>query len=210
MRSVCDQVDDRDARCWAAMATTLSRETVIDAARQCIVADGLEAVSLRKLAATLGVTAPALYAYVTDKRDLLRGVAEREFQRLGSTFAQIDDPDPVERMRQMSRAYVAQALAEPELFRTMFQFSPDLAIGAKTGAEDQLATATFELALTSVVEALDSGALRPADPLTVALTMWSATHGVADMLLMGFPFDPSTQQVLVDSVIDTIITGLSA
>ncbi|MGZ4709543.1 MAG: TetR/AcrR family transcriptional regulator [Acidimicrobiales bacterium] len=192
------------------MAPPLNRQTVIDAARSCIVADGLDAVSLRKLAATLGVTAPALYAYVDDKRDLLRGVAEREFQRLSTAFEEIDDPDPVERMRQMSHAYVEQALAEPELFRTMFQFSPELAIGGPTGAEDPLATAVFERALESVVEAIDSGALRSADPITVALTMWSATHGVADMLLMGFPFDDSTRRMLIDSVIDTVLTGLAA
>jgi AcrR family transcriptional regulator len=191
------------------MATTLNRQSVIDAARQCIVADGLEAISLRKLAATLGVTAPALYAYVDDKRDLLRGVAELEFERLSARFAQIDDADPVERMRQMSHAYVEQALAEPELFRTMFQFSPDLALGASSGAEDSLATSVFELALSSVVEAIDSGALIPADPLTVALTMWSTTHGVVDMLLMGFPFDDATRRMLVDSVIDTVLTGLA-
>jgi AcrR family transcriptional regulator len=191
------------------MATPLTRQSVIDAARDCIVADGLDAISLRKLAATLGVTAPALYAYVDDKRDLLRGVAELEFQRLSAHFEQIDDPDPVERMRQMSHAYVEQALAEPELFRTMFQFSPDLAIGTPTGAEDELATSVFELALSSVVEAIDSGALRRAEPITVALTIWSATHGVIDVLLMGFPFDDATSRLLVDSVIDTVLAGLA-
>src|SRR4051794_40341039 len=163
-----------DVRCWSAMAAPLNRQSVIDAARDCIVADGLEAISLRKLAASLGVTAPALYAYVDDKRDLLRAVAEREFGRLADAFERIDDPDPVERMRQMSLAYVDQAVAEPELFRTMFQFSPDLAIGGATGAEDPLATAVFELALGSVIEAIESGALRQAEPVTVALTMWSA------------------------------------
>ena len=192
------------------MASPLNRQSVIDAARDCIVADGLDAISLRKLAATLGVTAPALYAYVDDKRDLLRGVAELEFRRLSARFEQIDDPDPVERMRQMSHAYVEQALAEPELFRTMFQFSPDLAIGTPTGAEDELATSVFELALSSVVEAIDSGALRRAEPITVALTIWSATHGVVDMLLMGFPFDDATRQMLVDSVIDTVLAGLAS
>jgi len=192
------------------MASPLNRQSVIDAARDCIVADGLDAISLRKLAATLGVTAPALYAYVDDKRDLLRGVAELEFRRLAARFEQIDDPDPVERMRQMSHAYVEQALAEPELFRTMFQFSPDLAIGTPTGAEDELATSVFELALSSVVEAIDSGALRRAEPITVALTIWSATHGVVDMLLMGFPFDDATRQMLVDSVIDTVLAGLAS
>jgi len=192
------------------MASPLNRQSVIDAARDCIVADGLDAISLRKLAATLGVTAPALYAYVDDKRDLLRSVAELEFRRLATRFEQIDDPDPVERMRQMSHAYVEQALAEPELFRTMFQFSPDLAIGTPTGAEDELATSVFELALSSVVEAIDSGALRRAEPITVALTIWSATHGVVDMLLMGFPFDDATRQMLVDSVIDTVLAGLAS
>src|SRR6476660_303708 len=101
----------RDVRCWSAMAPPLTRESVIEAARRSIVADGLEAVSLRKLAASVGVTAPALCAYVDAKRDLLRAVAEREFQRLADAFERIDDPDPVERMRQMSRAYVEQALA---------------------------------------------------------------------------------------------------
>jgi len=91
----------------------------------------------------------------------------------------------------------------------MFQFSPELAIGGTSGAEDELATSVFELALSSVVEAIDSGALRSAEPLTVALTMWSATHGVVDMLLMGFAFDDATRQMLVDSVIDTVLAGLA-
>ena len=54
----------------------LHREAIVAAARELIVADGLEALSLRRLAARLGVTAPALYAHVRDKQDLLRAVAE--------------------------------------------------------------------------------------------------------------------------------------
>jgi len=37
---------------------------------------------------------PALYAYVDDKRDLLRGVAELEFRRLSARFEEIDDAIP--------------------------------------------------------------------------------------------------------------------
>ncbi len=54
---------------------------------------GLEAVSLRRVAAMLGVTAPALYAYVTDKNDLLRSVAEVEFDQLMQRFEAIDETD---------------------------------------------------------------------------------------------------------------------
>ena len=66
----------------------------------------------------------------------------------------------------MSRAYVEQALAEPELFRTMFQFSPDLALGGADRRRGPAGHRGVRARPGSVVEAIDSGALRPADPLT--------------------------------------------
>jgi hypothetical protein len=42
----------------------------------------------------------------------------------------------------------------------------------------------------------------------VGLTLWTATHGAADVLLMGFGFDDATRDQLVDAVIDTLIEGL--
>ena len=64
----------------------LQREAIIEAGRQLVVTGGLEALSLRRLASQLGVTAPALYAHVRDKQDLLRAIAEIEFDRLVARF----------------------------------------------------------------------------------------------------------------------------
>ena len=63
-------------RCPPADRPPLQRETIVEAARDLIITDGLEALSLRRLAGQLGVTAPALYAHVRDKQDLLRALAE--------------------------------------------------------------------------------------------------------------------------------------
>jgi AcrR family transcriptional regulator len=188
--------------------TTLTRELLISTTRDLIADEGIEAVSLRRVARALGVTAPALYAYVTDKRDLLRGVAEAEFAQLIDVLEAIDEPDPVARIRQFSRAYVTQALAQPALFRIMFLFPPELGVAAATGEELPAATKAFELAMAAAAEAIESGALAPADPLMVGLALWTATHGAADVLLMGFGFDDSTRDQLVDAVIDTLIDGL--
>jgi AcrR family transcriptional regulator len=192
------------------VAPPLTRDSVIEAARQLIATEGLDGVSLRRLAATLGVTAPALYAYVTDKEDLLRGVAEGEFDRLILAMQTADDADPVERLRQTSRAYVDHALARPELFRTMFLFAPDLALAGTTGHELPKATVAFATALELVSEAIAVGALHPTDPTIAALTLWTATHGVATVLLMGFPFDQAARDLVIDSVIDTTLAGLGA
>ena len=189
---------------------TLTREAVIEATRALIVAESLDAVSLRRVAAALGVTAPALYAYVTDKRDLLRGVAERELRGLIGHFEAIDDPDPIQRIRQFSHVYIDFALANPELFKTIFLFPPDLAIGAPTGEELPMATQAFEVPLQAIAEAIESGVFRPADPIMAGLTLWTATHGCADVLLMGFEFDQPGRDAVITSVLDTVIAGLSA
>ena len=47
-----------------------------------IARDGLDALTLRRLADSFSVSAPALYAHFRDKEDLLRAVAEREFEEL--------------------------------------------------------------------------------------------------------------------------------
>ena len=192
------------------MAAPLTRDTVVEAARALIASDGLDAVSLRRLAARLGVTAPALYAHVKDKHDLLRSVAELEFAQLIASFEAVTETEPLARLRRLSRVYIERALAEPELFRTMFLFPPELDLSAATGEELPIATESFQIALDSVTAAIDAGVLRPADPLIAAFTLWTATHGVADVLLMGFPFDDATRDLVIDAVIDTVLAGLGA
>jgi AcrR family transcriptional regulator len=189
----------------------LTRDAIVVAACAEIEANGLDGVSLRRLGASLGVTAPALYAYVNDKRDLLRAVAEHEFGVLVTRFDAVDEPDPVARLRALSQVYIDYALENPELFKTMFLFPPELEIGEATGEELPVATLAFNYALGTIEEARAAGMVRPdLDPSLVAFTTWTATHGLAQVLLLGFTFDDATKQLLTDTVLDTVIAGLRA
>lgn len=188
---------------------TLTRSAIIVATRELIVADGLEAVSLRRVGAALGVTAPALYAYVKDKRDLMRGVAEVELAGLIAQFVAIDDPDPIDRIRRFSHVYIDYGLENPELFKTIFLFPPDLSLSEPTGEELPIATQAFELPMTAIADAVDAGLFKPVDPLMAGLTLWTATHGCATVLLLGFDMDPAGREALITSVLDTVIAGLS-
>lgn len=189
---------------------TLTREAVVAATRELIVEDGLDDVSLRRVATSLGVSAPALYAYVASKRDLLRGVAEFELRELISRFEAVVDADPVVRLRSFSRVYIDYALENRELFKTVFLFPPDLAIGAPTGQELPIATQAFELPMRAITEAIANGVFEPVDPIMAALTVWTATHGCADVLLFGFALDDAGREELVHAVLDTVLHGLAA
>ena len=154
------------------------------------------------------MTAPALYAYVADKHDLLRAVAEVEFTRLIEIFDAIDEPEPIDRLRAYSRAYIDYALGNPALFRTMFLFPPD-AVFAGLAEDVPAASKAFEVPLVAIAEAVASGELPPGtDQRMTALTLWTTTHGVADVLLLGIAFDPDLAEQLIAAVLDTTLAGL--
>lgn len=61
---------------------TLTREAILDAAVAIADADGLEALSMRRLGSGLGVEAMSLYNHVAKKEDLLRGIVDRVWDEL--------------------------------------------------------------------------------------------------------------------------------
>ncbi len=62
--------------------TRLTRAVVVDRALQLADADGLEALTIRKLATDLGVTPMALYWHFRSKDELLEGLAERVWSEM--------------------------------------------------------------------------------------------------------------------------------
>ena len=190
------------------MRPALTRAAIVDEARRMIIAEGLGALSLRRIASALDVTAPALYAYVTDKSDLLRAVADGELAALIDRFEQIEQPDPIARVEAYCRAYIDHARENPELYPVMFLFPPDFAPGAPEGSEIPGASQAFALSAAAVTEAIESGAFRALDPLEASLVLFTAAHGAATVLLMPFGFDRATEDALIDATVETVISGL--
>lgn len=186
----------------------LSRDAIVAEARDMVRSGGIEALTLRRLATRLGVTAPALYAHVSSKRDLVRAVAEVEFDRLLERFDKVVTTDPLERIRAQSRAYIDHARENPELFQVMFVFPPDLGAGPlPEGVELPAATRAFTTALAAVEEAMTQGVLERADPVLVALTLWTANHGLAMALLLGLSLPAALEEELVDEVTARLVRG---
>jgi TetR/AcrR family tetracycline transcriptional repressor len=60
----------------------LSREVVVDAALQVLDAEGGEALTMRRVADQIGVSASSLYGYVDNKEELVQLVLDRIFQEV--------------------------------------------------------------------------------------------------------------------------------
>ena len=80
----------------------LTRDRVIEAALRVMDTEGLEAVSMRRVAREVGVEAMSLYHHVEDKEDLLDGICEHVMA--GFDFPDLVD-DWAENCRRGARAW---------------------------------------------------------------------------------------------------------
>lgn len=90
----------------------LTRERILDAAVAVMDAEGLDAVTMRRLGRELGVEAMSLYNHVEDKDDVLAGIQERIMSRFDIPGV---DGDWIERLRGMARTFRALLLEHPGL-----------------------------------------------------------------------------------------------
>lgn len=188
------------------MRQPLTREAISTAARNILVAEGLPAVSLRRVAASLGVTAPALYAHVADKRDLLQGIAEREIDWLVNSFEAIEADVPVDRLRNMCLAYISYGIKNPDLFRAMFMFRPELtaeSVGGRPALGEAIHAAFVDVVRSAYRQGMDAG-----DPALAAAALWATAHGVTVTLLSGPPLHVDLRAQLGEAAVNATLAGM--
>ncbi|MEV0421867.1 TetR/AcrR family transcriptional regulator [Streptosporangium canum] len=149
----------------------LTRQAVIERALKLADTDGLQAVTIRRLAAELGVTPTALYWHVKNKDELLSALADH---LLAALVADVDPGWPwSRRLRVMITALVEQTRAHPYLSTLLpmidksaaeeYRRATDVAIGLLTEAgftlqeADQVATYLL-LGATAMVSCQPGGA----------------------------------------------------
>ena len=91
----------------------LTREAIVARALEVGNADGLEAVSLRRLAAEFGVTPMALYRHVRDKQDLVNAMTEAILEGLDLTAGFEPSMPWPERLRRAMQNFKEQMDARP-------------------------------------------------------------------------------------------------
>lgn len=189
------------------------RNALVEEAIRLITRDGLEAFSLREVARRVGVSANAAYRHFEDKDALLTAVAAHGLGLLSRRMREATEavttraagPRAIAHLCATGRAYVAFALAEPELFRVTFgrQASPP-------GPDHTCANGEPD-PYTHLSRALDAmlaaGVLPPSRRPGAELFAWTTVHGYASLALGGGPL--ATLEPL-EAVLACVVAGLTA
>lgn len=166
-----------------------TRGKIIEAARKLFVAEGYEAVSMRKIADAIEYSPTAIYVHFKDKRDLFAAVCSEDFGSLAASVRDIAAViDPVERIRQLGLAYIKFGLEHPNHYRLMFMtrmyLTPE---EAKSRPEkDNPDADSWAMCRWAVAMAGEAGRLREdyKDVELAAQTFWAGVHGVVSLQII--------------------------
>jgi len=149
---------------------------------------GDAALTLRAVAREVGVSHAAPYHHFADKDGLLDAVAASGFEKLDAALRgalrPLEGRPPLERFHALGPAYVRFAVAEPHLFRLMFQ-----ARGGRTGFGPELgevARRPFARVRAEAEVCLATWKARPVpDAMQVTMLAWASMHGLATLWTQG-------------------------
>lgn len=138
-----------------------------------------EEVTLRKVAAEAGTSTMAVYTHFDGMPGLWYAVREQAFGALAARLAAVArTSDPVADLVASGRAYVDTAVADPALYRAMFDIR-------REHRQPATAAMTFAVLVDGVERAVADGRLaRRADPVAMATRLWAMTHGVVMLVLV--------------------------
>ena len=158
------------------------RAAAVAAAVEIIKDEGLDAVSMRNVAARAGVTHSALYQHFRDKRTLLSAVSEQGYRRLADRMRAARrraGGDELAQIQALAVTYVFFAADEPAHFRIMNE--PELTAGADEYPPLWEAhNAVVDLIFQAVEAAQLKAKLSSGDAGQMAMTLWTFTHGYAE------------------------------
>ncbi len=152
-------------------------DAITDAVRALIERDGVEALSLAKVAGALNITAPALYRHFANKTALLRAVNTHTLHSLMHALEVATPPDlpPQEQMFLKALAYRDHALAHPTTYSLLFS----------TAQPDAQPDAAASERLALPLQALMADLSGDENALTALRGLLALLHGFVSLEIAG-------------------------
>ena len=164
----------------------MDRVDILTRACELYLEGGAEAVSMRRLARDLGVTAPALYRHYDSREEMLLDVVAEAYRRLSERlYGALSGRTPAERLYLAGQAYLDFALDQPKYYEMLY--TPAHTLGAEEFPEqvtEQVAS-VGRFFNDRVRECIDAGLFQPLDPADVSRTLWAHAHGLISIYLRG-------------------------
>lgn len=199
------------------------REALLAAALELLDTEGEGAVTVRAVARMAGVSHSAPAHHFGDRDGLIEALKAQVARELGQVLrTSTQGRDAITSSQRIGVAYVRWAIEHPARFRLLSRYTPHSPLrpqpvpadpdeGRRSGAWDGFGRSVL---IEVLEDAQAGGRITSGDPMALAMTAWSAMHGLAILLLDGLLTDgpPTVEQAerLAEKVTTVLGFGLLA
>ncbi|MET0403208.1 MAG: TetR/AcrR family transcriptional regulator [Cystobacter sp.] len=177
-----------------------------EAAERLFAEKGPDAVTMRQLAAELGVSPMTPYRYFKDKDDILAAVRASGFDRFADALekAHARPGDAVEKGAAVCEAYLTFAFTHAHAYKLMFALKQP---NEADYPELVRASGRARLTMSQYVRGLMEAGLIEGEPEQIGLMFWASIHGAVELELVGaLPHGGARR--LIDALAPIITRGL--
>ena len=192
----------------------LLRQEILDAARDILVREGYDGLSMRKVARRIDYSPTAIYLHFKDRDDLVFCVCEQLMGGLAKELEQVADrhADPLVALKKGLRRYVEFGLKHPQHYQATFGIphGHDAEKDARYQEPGTLAMQTFGFLPRLVGECVKQKKLAKVDVRTASCALWAGVHGITSLLIVMPNFNWGDPDKVVDQLVTMLVDGLRA
>jgi AcrR family transcriptional regulator len=190
----------------------LLRQDILDAARDILVREGYEGLSMRKVAERIDYSPTAIYLHFKDRDDLVFCVCEqlmaglvRELQEVGDKYA-----DPLVALKKGLRRYVDFGLKHPQHYQATFGIphGHDPEKDSRYREPGTMGMQAFGFLPRLVGECVKQKKLKKVDVHRASCALWAGIHGITSLLIVMPNFQWQDPGRVTDQLIDMMVDGL--
>jgi AcrR family transcriptional regulator len=160
------------------------KNALIEAGVDILAEEGVGGLSLRKVAGRAGVSHAAPYAHFTDKQALIAAISTEGYRRIYEQMETIIEKysgTPLRQLVEVACAYVEFARVDPAHFKVTFSSAIEKEKDYPAFVEQS--QKTLQLVIQVVETCQSAGVLKPGPADAAAVSVWSAVHGLASLLI---------------------------
>lgn len=186
------------------------RQAILDTARTLYRKGGYSAVTMREIAARLGIKAPSLYHHFSSKDDIFAALQERAFElQLQAELRSQANPDALADLREFFWRYAEFSKAHPDYF----------ALAYVDPAAPPLQDRVYDLyplrhlndvAAAKITRCVEDGVFPPGtDPYQAGQALWAAIHGPSALQVIHHRHVDDAE-ALAAQALDLTLAGIRA
>jgi AcrR family transcriptional regulator len=158
------------------------RNLILLKAKEILVTEGPDKLSMRKIAQAAEYSPATLYIYFKDKDEIIHALMEMGFGMMVGSMGDIwNIPNPVHRMYALGLGYVHFGLDHPDWYEIMFVSPQPFNHLERCKEEWCNGIALFESVVQVSQEIIDAHPTMRTDARVLALQFWSMAHGLVTL-----------------------------